>query len=71
MYSTFTWPQCYIFSFHDDLMIISMPLYLAIFIWMKRAILFGACSKESRSQNRGNGVQKSPHQVIILLSPKS
>lgn len=50
-------------------MIISMPLRLAIFIWMKKAMPHGAFQRDPVAGIRENGVQKHPHPFIIPVSP--
>ena len=50
-------------------MIISMPLHLAIFIWMKRAIPYGGFRRDPVAGIWGNGVQKYHHEFILPMSP--
>jgi hypothetical protein len=59
MYSTFPSPKYYIFSFYNELMIISMRLCLAIFFCTISAMLHAVFSNGSHGQKPGIGVQKS------------
>jgi hypothetical protein len=59
MYSTFPSPKYYIFSFYNDLMIISMRLCPTLFSSTISAIPHAVLFNESHHQETGIGVQKS------------